>query len=73
LGTVTNCEFPFDRIGRLGPRTVKFILVLLIVWIAPAVLVLAAAAWFAFVKGGRLGRRAEGPAQSRELSSGEES
>lgn len=72
MGTVRNCEFSFDRIGRLV-RTVKYILVLLIVWIAPAVLVLAAAVWFAFVKGGKFSRSADGPAESRELSSGEES
>jgi hypothetical protein len=51
----------------------KYVLLLLLVWIAPAVLVLLAAAWFVWIRGGKLRRRAEGPVKPQGLPSSEES
>jgi hypothetical protein len=73
MRTLRNCEFPSGRNGRVGQRTMEYLLVLLIVWVAPAVLLLLVAVWFLFIKGGKLPRRAKGPPKPGDLSSSEES
>jgi hypothetical protein len=51
----------------------EYLIVLLIVWVAPAVLVLLVAVWFLFIKGAKLPRRVKGPTKPGDLSSTEES